>query len=143
MERSRPWPAAHNSLPCPHFVTGSYRANKNMQLQKERSLPSWWCMPCQQHHIYKANVTSASARTRFYIGMSAHSFKTRNNNHKLSHDTVLSKYCISGTWKTMTLISRSSGLLSCKQVCTMEPNHTAICVWQKNSAFYPQTNPRF
>ena len=54
---------------------------------------------CLVNNIYKATVTTTSGKTKVYIGMAEHSFKTRYNNHKLSfkhrkhsHDTVLSKY---------------------------------------------------
>ena len=42
----------------------------------------------------------------------------------------------SGTLRTATPISQSSGRFSCVQDLTGEPRHAVICAWWKSSAFY-------
>ena len=82
--------------------------------------------------VYKATITTAPGDAKIYIGMTEHSFKTRFNNHKvsfkhhkLSHDTVLSKYI----WdlKDSDTDFQSSGRLSRVQDLTGETRHAATC----------------
>ena len=89
---------------------------------------------------YSCRIEQLCARS---IVLRRGSTTTRFPSSTASTCMTLSYPNTSGTLKTVTPISQSSGRLSRVQDLTGETRHAVICAWWKSSAFYQLTNQHF